>query len=56
MEQLVVGVVRHSAAFYCCISDQFTLNIGEADGALREAEEYATYLFDVMNAPGAPFR
>ncbi len=56
MEQLVVGVVRHSAAFYRRIVDQFALDFGEADGALREAEEYTTYSFDVVKALGETFR
>lgn len=50
MEQILAGVIRHSSAVFRLIVDQFTLGIGDADGALREAEEYSRYPFDVAAA------
>jgi hypothetical protein len=46
VEQVLAGVIRHSAAVYRLITDHITLEIGETAGALREAEEYSRYSFD----------
>lgn len=50
IEQILAGVLRHSAGVYRLIINQFALVIGSPDEVLREAEEYARYPFDVAVA------
>ncbi|MGH8587713.1 MAG: hypothetical protein ACREWE_16530 [Gammaproteobacteria bacterium] len=56
IEQELAGIIRHSAAVYRLITDHFALGIGEVAGALREAEEYSRYSFDVPAALGGAVR